>query len=196
MTGQPRFFSLEFHLHFLPGVIRARWHGVGPPRTGFMPSGTLEIMVLFALCAILLAVGVPGLVGSDPGRGSMLLAGLGGAGALALLGLSIYSTRGSPLSYDRFDVGLFFFLVALGGTAGLWYAVLTDPDRFAGAQWRQSHGLARSLWTAGGALGGYLVGVPAALWLQRLGPLGGFISAFALPAIIGLIVTNAVLLSL
>jgi hypothetical protein len=186
MTQAPPFWSRDFHLRFLPGVIRRRLRGEPQP-TGFASHGTLYFTLAVFACLALIAIGLPGSVGPDPSwvaRAALLVGVLGLGRAIVA---SLAAARQSPPTYDAFLVDVFAFCIILGGTIGLWGAVFG------------AHAPARSwptaLATAAGLVAGYLVGIPAGLGFQRLGQIGTILRVLAWPAVIGLLVTAMVLLS-
>ncbi len=137
------------------------------------------------LIFISIAAGVAGLT-AGLGRGSIIGWGfgvLGGAGFLVLLVSSICSQMGSRPSFDSFSFGIFFFFVVLGITVGLFEGTLHHSQSLAG--WA---GLA-------GFVAGYGAGIFAGLWIQSIGWIMVLFNVLAIPAIIGLLVLDCVLLS-
>jgi hypothetical protein len=143
----------------------------------------MEFIIVLALCLILAAIGIPLAVN----RGSVLgwiLGILGFGGILASLIFSILSQLGTRPSYDDFFIGIFFFFVFLGITAGLYIGKI-------------QHSLFWGLLS--GALGlslGYVFGIFAGLWFQYLGWIGAIVDMLSGPAIIGMIVVDLALLVL
>lgn len=175
----PRFLSIEFHVRFFPGLIWSRLRQAERTGTGF--SSIFEIYVAFAICVILVAIGIPGALSHKSVTG-WLIGGIGLAGILALLANSIFSHKDAP-SYDRFLTGVFFFFLALGMTAGVLAGKL-------------NHSLSLGLFSGSGALvAGYLLGIPAGLWLQRLGWFSGVVNGLAWLATFGMLFVDMVLLA-
>jgi hypothetical protein len=175
----PKFLSLEFHTRYFPGLL---WKHLRPrEREGMGFTSTLEHHIIFAVCIILLALGIPIAVSSGSVI-SWIVGGIGAAGTVALLVNSIASRKDSP-SYDNFLIGVFFFFVALGLTAGI----------FAGSL---NHSLMIGLLVgAAGLIAGYLLGILAGLWLQYLGWLASTVNALAIVAILGMFFVDLVILS-
>jgi hypothetical protein len=194
MDEQPSPWSADFHLRFLPGVVRRRL-GPAPAGSGFASHGSLVSGLGFAVSTVVLLFALPGAIGASPDWLSRALALLAAAALVALVVLGIRAQRGVAVSYDAFSVGIFTFCIVLGGTAGLWSVLFGAEDRIAAAQSAGAHGLINLAAVLGGLVAGYAVGVPAGLWAQRLGPLGSLLGALAWPAVIGMIATNLVLLS-
>lgn len=184
----PRFLTVAFHTSFFPSLLMNRIRGHLKPKeergTKFVAYGLMEIMILLAVSLILIAMGLPAAVS----RGSILgwtASGLGMAGIFGLFIFSVCQRIGErePASYDQFLIGIFFFFVVLGLTSGIFFGRLEH----------HSSGL-RLLEGVGGLIAGYVIGVLAGLWLQYLGFMSKFLDGLALPAIVGMIVVNLVLL--
>jgi hypothetical protein len=82
---------------------------------------------------------------------------LGIGGILAFVVFNILAELGTRPSYDNFLIGVFFFFVFLGVSAGMFVG-------------KMEHSLFLGL--LGGALGlflGYVIGIFAGLWFQYLG---------------------------
>jgi len=118
-------------------------------------------------------------------RGSFigwLVGGIGAAGILALLINSIFS-RKEPPSYDCFLIGVFFFFVVLGISAGVFVGTL-------------EHSLSLGLLVgSGGLIAGYLLGILAGLWFQYLGWLASMVNILAGLAVFGMFSVDLVLLA-
>jgi hypothetical protein len=179
-TGQ-RFFSLGFHAHFFPSLVWSRLRNRLRPRerqgTSFVP---MEYYIGFVFCLVFTAIEIPRAI-SHQSIISWIGAGTGLAGILAIIIASICSRTGPP-SYNGFLTGIFFFLLALGLTAGVFAGTLEHSLRL---------GL---LGSAAGLALGYVLGILAGLGLQYLGWLAAWLDLLAGVAIIGLIVVDLVLL--
>ncbi len=175
----PAFFSIEFHTRFFPALIRSHLRLGERAGTGF--SSTIELQVTFAICAILVAIGIPNAL-SHKSISGWVMGGMGGAGILALLLASIFSRRDPP-SYDRFLTGVFFFFLTLGLTAGVFTGTL-------------NHSLMLGVITGSAALAaGYLLGILAGMWLQYIGWFSGIVNGLACLASFGMFFTDLVLLA-
>jgi hypothetical protein len=175
----PRFLSLEFHTRFFPALL---WDRLRPrERAGTSFTSIIELQILFVICFILLVTGIPAAIGSNSVIG-WIAGGLGAAGALALFIHSIVS-RKDPPKYDYFLIGVFFFFVFLGLTAGI----------FAGSL-NYSLMIGLIVGTVG-LIAGYFLGIMAGLWFQYLGWLASAINGLAILAIIGMFVVDLVILS-
>jgi hypothetical protein len=176
----PRLLSLEFHAHYLPALLRGRLRFRERAGTGF--SSTFEFHVMFVICVILAVIGIP--VGlSHRSIVGLVVGGIGAAGVLALFIISIVSRGIEPPTYDCFLIGVFFFFVALGISAGVFVGTL-------------GHSLMLGLLSgSAGLLAGYLLGILAGLWLQYLGWLSGIVDLLAGLAVIGMLCADLVLLS-
>lgn len=172
------FFSLHYHLHFLPSLIRNRLRRSGGGGTTFAP---LEHNIAFVVCCILAVVGIPEAVVHNSLFG-WVAGGIGLAG-IALLAVQSIRFRPRTPTCDGFLVGVFFFLVVLGFTAGVFAGALAHSFPI---------GL---LGCAAGLAMGYALGILAGFWLQCLGWLVLWLDIAAGLGVIGLIVLNLVLLS-
>lgn len=183
----PPFFSFAFHCGFFPRVIRRiifpRKNQDEPfSRRGSRFSSTPERMVLFAAAIISLATGLPGALAG----GSLLgwfFAAAGAAGIIALLAASVASQKGCRPVYDDFRILIFLFCIFLGITCGLAL----------GHSFRSSYP-ARVLLAAAGMAGGYIPGIFAGLWAQRLGWMAGLLDLFAGLCVISFIIIDIILL--
>jgi len=173
----PTFFSLEFHTRFFPSLLRNRLRPEGRSGTGF--SSQLEFPVVFVVCCVLIAIGLPMAI-DDKSFVGWVIGGIGGAGMLALVIHSIAS-RGNPPDYDDFLTGFFCFFVPLGLTAGVFAGSLGDSVPL---------GL---LIGFGGLVGGYLLGILAGLWCQYLGWIAVMVNGLAWLAVIGMLCVDLVI---
>lgn len=183
----PPFFSFEFHFRFFPRVVRRLIFPQKNPDDPFSIRGsgfssTPEHMVLFAAAIISLATGLPGALA----KGSLIgwfFAAAGAAGIIALLAASIASQKGCRPVYDDFRILVFLFCIFLGITCGLAL----------GLSLRSSYP-ARVLLAAAGMAGGYVLGIFAGLWAQRLGWIAGLLDLLAGLCIISFIIIDIILL--
>ena len=134
-------------------------------------------------------IGAPGATSRSILGTLLSLAGAGGLAALLFMGLK--STWGEPLSYDAFSASVFFFVVLLGASAGIFHASLDREEAWTGLG--TSH-LPAILWALAGAAAGYPLGILAALWIQKLGFLAFLPILAARLGLFGLIATDLVLL--
>jgi hypothetical protein len=96
---------------------------------------------------------------------------------------SVSSARGDRISYARFRPAVFLFFVVLGASIGLFVGEVAY------------HSLPLGLTAATiGLVAGYVVGVFAGLWIQRLGWIGIFLDVLAGSAIIGMLLVDLLLL--
>lgn len=182
MPAPPKLLSWEFHTAFIPRLLWARIRPgrAAPGRTTF--NSTLELTLALAAGFIVAALGVAEAHRSSPVAGWIL--GVVGSGVvLAVIATSIASQRGERPTYDGFLAGIFFFFLFLGFTAGLFASVVNHASREADAA-------AAAL----GLLAGYAAGLFSGFWAQRLGWVALLLNTFALPAIAGLLVVDAVLI--
>lgn len=175
----PKFLSLKFHTRFFPALL---WGRLRPgERAGTSFSSAVESYVLFVIIFVLLAIGIPLAVSNKPVIG-WVLAGMGAAGTVALLISSIFS-RKEPPSYDNFLIGVFFFFVILGLTAGVFIGTL-------------KHSLTPGMLVgAAGLVAGYLLGILAGLWFQYLGWVASIVNGLAIFAVLGMFFVDLVLLA-
>jgi hypothetical protein len=172
-----RIFSVEFHTRFFPELLWSRLRPKERQGTSFVP---FESYIAVAFCLVLAGVGIPSAITHHSVLG-WIAAGAGLVGLLILSVASIWSRKWSP-SYDGFLFGVFFFLVVLGVTAGIFAGTLEHSF---------------SLGLMGGAAGlvlGYVVGIFAGFWFQCLGLLAVVLNFLAGVAVIGMIVLDLVLL--
>jgi hypothetical protein len=173
----PTFFSVGFHTHFFPLLLWSRLRPKERSGTTFVP---LEHYLVIAFCVVLTAIGIPHAL-NHHSIIAWLSVGIGVAGILTLAIASICSRNESP-SYEDFLFGIFYFLVMLGITSGIFAGSLEHS---------YSIGL---LGSVAGLVLGYVLGIFAGLWFQYLGLLAVVLNVLAFPAIIGLIVVDLVLL--
>jgi hypothetical protein len=174
-----KFLSLNFHTRFFSALL---WGRLRPTeRTGRNFSSVVELHVLFVICFILLVIGIPIALSNKLVIG-WVVGGIGATGISALLINSIFS-REAPPSYDNFLIGVFFFFVILGLTAGIFAGSLEHS---------RSLGL---LVGVAGLIAGYLLGILAGLWLQYLGWLASTVNVLAWFAVLGMFFVDLVLLS-
>ncbi|MRR54150.1 MAG: hypothetical protein EG824_03375 [Deltaproteobacteria bacterium] len=174
---EPKFFSSEFHTRVFPALLWNRLRRKESGGTTFVP---FEWYIVIAFCLVLAAIGIPYAI-NHHSIIAWVAGGIGVAGILVLTISSICSRQGSP-SYEEFLWGVFFFLVMLGLTAGIFAGTLEHSFVL---------GLAGSV---AGLLLGYVLGIFAGLWFQYLGLLALLLNVLAIPALIGLIVVDLVLL--
>jgi hypothetical protein len=151
----PRFLSLEFHLRFFPRFLLSRFKEKRM-RGGVSFTSNLEILVVLAVCFILAFIGMPLAVNQGSVVGWILtVIGVGGIGALLVQ--SIGSQWGSQPTYDDFLAGIYFFAVSLGIIIGIPIG-MDHHSPIAGV-----------LTSIGGFIVGHVIGIAAALQMQRLG---------------------------
>jgi len=179
----PTFFSLSFHTRFFPSLL---WRRFRPKkeeyRSPFSNHIPLELTILVVISKVAAIAGF----GTGISRGSIIGWGVGILGLAVFaffLVKSIRSQMGIRPSFDSFGFGIFFFVVVLGLTVGLFEGTLLHSKSLAG--WG---GLA-------GFVAGYGAGIFAGLGIQYLGWIGGLFSHLAVAGIVGLIVLDCVLLS-
>lgn len=178
MTSMYReIFSLDYHLHFFPALLWNRLRRRGGDGTTFV---RMEYSLVFVFCCILAITGIPNALAHHSVLGWVV----GGAGVAGIVAMAVFSIRSwtGPPSYDNFLTGVFFFLLVLGFTAGV----------FAGAL---EHSLLIGLLgSIAGLVTGYLLGIFAGLVVQYLGWLAVWVNLVAGLGVIGLIVLDLVLL--
>lgn len=173
---EPKYCSREFHTRFFPALLWSRLRHKETGGTTFVP---FEWHVVITICLVLAALGIPYAI-DHHSVFAWVAGGIGSAGILILTIASIRSRRRSP-SYAEFLCGVFFFLVLSGLTAGIFVGALEHSFVL---------GLAGSVV---GLLLGYLLGIFAGLWMQYLGLLGHLLNLLAIPANIGLLVLDLLL---
>jgi hypothetical protein len=179
-SNTPKFFSLEFHLKFFPGLLLSKLRPKKEePGTRFV--STFEFYILLAFFFVLIAMAMP-LALKNGSIIGWLIAFIGIVGILALIISSIIAQWGTRPSFDNFLWGIFSFFVFLGLTVGIF----VGKTEFASSWW--------PLFGILGLILGYLVGLLAGLWLQCLGWIVGILNLLCGCAVIGMIVVDAVLL--
>ena len=175
----PKFLSFAFHAGFFPALLRGRLRPRERVGTGF--TSIVEFYVSLAFCFILVMIGIPKAV-SDRSIIGWVVGGIGAAGIVALLIHSICSHKDPP-SFDCFLIGVFFFFVVTGISAGVFFGTL-------------EHSLPLGLLVgSGGLIAGYLLGILAGLWFQYLGWLASVVNGLAGLAVAGMFFVDLVLLS-
>jgi hypothetical protein len=177
----PSILSGEFHAKFFPQLLSSRLRLKKRNDEGTSFSHNMDFTIMFAVCLVLAAIGLP----SALARGSLvgwILSIMGILGILAFFTFSVLSQLDTRPTYDRFLVGIFFFFVFLGITAGIFVGTL-NHSLFLGI-----------LCSAVGLLIGYVVGIFAGLWFQYLGWLAALVNMLAGLGIIGMITVDLVLL--
>ena len=184
MTGNaapPSIFSGAFHTTFFPHLLSARLRLKKREDEGTSFSNSMEFTIMLAVCLVLALTGLP----SGMARGSLvgwILGIIGILGILTFFTISVLSQLGTRPTYDRFLVGIFFFFVFLGITAGIFAGSLNHSL------------LLGTLSGAAGLLIGYAVGIFAGLWFQYLGWIAPLLNLLAGLGIIGMITVDLVLL--
>jgi len=174
--ASPSILSSEFHTKFFPQLL---WSRLRPKKGICFPP--MEFMMAFFACVILTGVGVPWALN----RGSIvgwILSIIGLGGLLAIFIFSIFSHRGNRPTYDDFLVGIFFFFLFLGISAGICIGTF-----------KHSLSLGLLSGTAGLFLG-YVIGIFVGLWFQYLGWVATLVNMLSGLAIIGMIVVDLVML--
>jgi len=183
VNAVPAFLSAEFHLRFFPALLAERMRPEDKAQAGFRHF-SLALPLLVVICFVLLGLGLPNLVDDPSSILGWALTVLGALGLLGLLVLSIASRWGEPVTYQRFEPQVFLFVVLLGASIALFFGrliwALPPPAAF---------GVALA-----GVVVGYVVGIGAGLWCQVLGPVKDMLVVFAIPAMIGLVVVDLVVL--
>ncbi len=87
-------------------------------------------------------------------------------------------------SFDSFLTGIYFFFVNAGLSAGIFVMAIEHTPLYQGLQM-----------VAAGLVAGYVLGILAGLGLQYLGWIAEWLDSLALPACVGMIVVDLVLLS-
>jgi hypothetical protein len=152
----PKFLSLEFHTRFFPRLLRDRLRRKRKEGQGTSFVSTMELTIVLAGSVILAVIGMPLALtrGSIVG---LILSIVGVGGVLAIFVLSVGAQWGHRPTYDYFLSGIFFFFVSLGIFIGIPIGM-------------DNHSICIGvLASLGGLLGGYMLGIFAGLWLQRLG---------------------------
>ncbi len=180
----PKFLSLSFHAKFFPALLWQRLHPkrkedeYQSPFTNHLP---MEFIIAIAICGVLAAIGMPSAL-SEGSIIGWLIGGIGISGILALLILSVKSGLEEPPSYNDFLMGIFFFFVFLGISAGIFNGSLKHS---------QSSMVLGSL---SGLFAGYVIGIFAGLYMQYLGWIAVLLNSIAGVSIIGMAIVDLVLL--
>jgi hypothetical protein len=187
IDSPPPFFSFAFHFRFFPRVIKRTIFPKKDPDqphyyrgSGF--SSITEYIVLFAAAIISLAVGLPGALGN----GSLIgwsFSVAGAAGIIALLVMSSAAQNGYEPVFDDFRILTFLFCVFLGITCGLGL----------GHSLGSSYPV-RILLAVTGMATGYVIGIIAGLWIQRLGWIAGLLDLLAGLCVISFIILDIIML--
>jgi hypothetical protein len=179
----PPFFSIDFHVKFFPALL---WRLLHPRNrkyeSTFAGHISLELPVITVVSLALGIYGVTAVIDSGTILGWVCgIAGLGGFSYL--LTSSIRSTLGMDPSFDYFHTIIFLFFVFLGLTIGLEmgivYRLTSDLKFIAGLT---------------GFILGYVTGIFAGLWVQKLGWIASLLDIIALTVIAGMIVLDIVIL--
>ena len=175
----PRLLSLEFHTRFFPALLMGRLRPRESPDSGF--SSTTGLTIMLAIFAVLVSIGLPSAMSRKSIIG-WIIGGTGAAGIAFIFIQSILSCDEQP-GYDRFLKGIFFFLVALGLSAGILAGSL-------------HHSLVLGLLGgSGGLIAGYLLGILGGLRLQRLGWISKIVNGIAALAAFGMLFVDLVMLA-
>lgn len=178
----PSFFSVEFHTRFFPALIRARMNPKNENQTVFVPHNYLQAGIALLLFTTLLIIGLASLTTMPLiGYGGSII---GGIGIITVFGYSIYIYRGIKPSYDTFLFGVFAVCVAFGITTGIF---ITAIGWHTPVLWRIAGGIA-------GLIAGYCAGIWGGLYMQKLGFVAFMLEGVAIPAIVGMVVVDMVLM--
>ena len=178
----PSVFTAAFHRDFfLPLLFRS--FGPKPPagHSGFEHHVPLELPVLFVISIAAVVLGLP----AWQAHGSIIggLAALAGAaGVLALFCTGVGPPPNRADLWTGFMVPIFCVCVFLGLTVGLFVGAVVWKTTW--AKWA---------FGAAGLLAGYGAGIGAGLGMQWFGWVGRLLQGFAIPAIVGLVVLDIVL---
>ena len=178
----PSMLSWEFHARFFPGLLWARLSPKKDVPQGRSFNHDMGLTVMTVACVALLAVGVPLAAGPNALLGWPLLV-LGLGGLLYLLVNSLAGQKGLQPTYEDFHLWIFFFVLLLGMSGGLFLTAVDHRPRLVV--------LAAGL---GGLLPGYLAGIMAGLWAQRLGWIADLLNGLAGLAIFGLLIVDMLML--
>jgi hypothetical protein len=168
----PKFWSTEFHFRFFPRLLWEQIQNHPDNRKGHI---LIEVPIAVVFCGVLVAIGLPGVVERHSVFGWLILL-LGAGGWIALLVACLRGTAGTSLSYTEFEPWTFLFLAAAGAFGGFM------GGNGLGSFWLGWMGALTGLGF------GYLSGIGAGFWLQRLGPLRVFValaSGFGLLIVVG-----------
>ncbi len=186
INESPTFLSWAFHLKFFPSILwRLLWPKkteLGPPLSGHLVNHVpMEFTILTILSAGAALFGFMAVIGNNSILGWVFgITGIGGF--MALLVSSIRFQAGTRPSYESFSIAFFCFFLTLGIAIGIFIGALEHS---------RSLGL---ICCFAGLLPGYVSGIFAGLWIQRLGWIAKFLEMLAGVAIIGMVVLALVLL--
>lgn len=178
----PSILSWEFHAVFFPGLLRSRLSPKKNEPQGTSFNHNMGLTAMVAASMALVALGLPIALGPNAIIG-WPLAILGFIGILFILVNSIAGQNGLKPNYGDFHIWIFFFLVFLGFSGGLFLASANHQPRL--------------LVFATGVLGilpGYAAGILAGLWAQLLGWVSGLLNGLAGIAIVGLVLVDLLML--
>ncbi len=179
----PKFLSLSFHTKFFPALL---WQRLRPRKeeeyqSPFANHIPMELIITLTICSVLTAIGIPSAM-SDGSIIGWLIVSIGVAGILALIIISVKSGLEEPPSYNDFLMGIFFFFVALGISAGIFNGSL-----------KHSH-LLMVLGSLTGLFAGYVIGIFTGLYMQYLGWIAVLLNTLAGVSIVGMVIVDLVLL--
>jgi hypothetical protein len=178
----PSVLTPAFHRDFfLPLLFRSFGANQPSGHSGFEHHVPLELPVLLVVSVAAAVFGFP----AWQAHGSVIggLAALAGAaGVVALFCTSVGPPPNRDDLWTGFMVPTFCVCVFLGLTVGLLVGAIVWKTVW--AKWAFS---------AAGVLAGYAAGIGAGLAMQWLGWVGRLMQAFAIPAIVGLVVLDIVL---
>ncbi|MEK6589056.1 MAG: hypothetical protein AABZ11_00080 [Nitrospinota bacterium] len=178
----PKFLSFEFHTKFFPALLFNRLRPKKEDEgVSFPPSVYTEATIALAICGVLTAIGMPSAI-SEGSIIGWIIGGIGVAGILALFILSVKSGLEEPPSYDDFLMGIFFFFISLGISAGIFNGALKHSLPL---------GITGSL---AGLIVGYMLGIFAGLYMQYLGWTAVLLNMLAGISIIGMVIVDLALL--
>ena len=177
----PSILSFEFHTKFFPQLLWSRLRSKKEDQEGSRFTHNMEFMMALFVCVILAAIGLPLMLN----RGLMVgwvLSIIGLGGVLAIFVFSIFSQLGNRPTYNGFLIGILFFFLFLGISAGTFIGTL-------------EHSLSLGLLSGtGGLLLGYGMGIFAGFWFQYLGWIAALVDMLSGLAVIGMISVDLVLL--
>jgi hypothetical protein len=177
----PSILSIEFHTKFFPQLLWSRLRPKKTEQEGIAFPPPMEFIMAPLVCVALAGVGLPWALN----RGSIIgwiLSIIGLGGLLAIFIFSILSQRGNRPTYDDFLIGVFFFFLFLGITAGICIGTF-------------KHSLSLGLLSGtAGLFFGYVMGIFAGLWFQYLGWMAAFVNTLSGLAIGGMVIADLALL--
>jgi len=184
LVNPPPFFSSDFHFRFFPRLIKylVFEKGRDSKRHGSGFSSVTEYMVIFVAAVISLLGGLPSALGSGSLMG-YIFSIAGGAGIIALFVMSIAGQSGYKPTYDGFRIFTFLFCVFLGITCGMVLGHALDSVYFL-----------KGLLAITGMAGGYVAGIFAGLWIQRLGWIEELLNVLAGLCVVSFIVLDLIML--